>query len=448
MKNPEEKIYSVSEINSHVKETIEHSFNALVYVEGEISQMNKAQSGHIYITLKDDMSSVRCTLWSTRIQKMKVYPEIGLKVILKCKVSFYEKNGSYQLDIIGISSVSAGKFHELFEKLKLKLKDEGLFDTSFKKQLPKYPNTISIITSLTGSVLQDILKIIKRRLPCVVIEIYGCNVQGENCANSVIKQLLTINKKNISDVIIIARGGGSLEDLIEYNDEFLARQIYNSKIPIITAIGHETDTTIADLVSDIRAATPSEAAEISTRNSINDIFDNISEYKKEIENIVYKSINNIKYQLSDYKNNIGKNNPGNKINSYSQTVDILYESLKSKMLSNLMRKKELRNLNTVKLKDLNPVNKITELESKINTNKDRLNNILNNIIYYKKNEINIKNNTIKNVNPLSILNKGYSIVYCDKRISSKVKDFKINSNLKIRLADGEIYSNVKKIKRY
>ena len=448
MENLEKKIYSVSEINSQVKETIEHSFDAFVHVEGEISQMNKAQSGHIYITLKDEISSVRCTLWSTRVSKIKIYPEIGLKVIIMCKVSFYEKNGSYQLDIIDISSVSVGKFHELFEKLKLNLKNEGLFDINFKKKLPKYPNSISIITSLTGSVIQDILKIIKRRLPSVDIEIYSCNVQGENCANSIIKQLITINKKNRSDVIIIARGGGSLEDLIEYNNEYLARQIYNSKIPIITAIGHETDTTIADLVSDIRAATPSEAAEIATRESIDDIFDNINECKKEFENILCRQIDNMKYQLSEYKNNIDKNNPENKINSYSQAIDILYESLKSKLLSNLIHKKELKNLTKVKLKDLNPVNKITEFESKVSIRKDNINNILINIINYKRNEINLKNNTIKDVNPLSILNKGYSIVYCGKKISNKVNDFKINSNLKIRLNDGEIYSNVKKIKRF
>jgi exodeoxyribonuclease VII large subunit len=156
----------------------------------------------------------------------------------------------------------------------------------------------------------------------------------------------------------------------------------------------------------------------------------------------------MKYQLSEYKNNIDKNNPENKINSYSQTIDILYESLKSKLLSNLIHKKELKNLTKVKLKDLNPVNKITELESKVSIRKDNINNILINILNYKRNEINLKNNTIEDVNPLSILNKGYSIVYCGKKISNKVNDFKINSNLKIRLNDGEIYSNVKKIKRF
>ena len=447
MVNAEEKIYSVSEINSHVKDIIECSFNGYVIVEGEISQLNKAQSGHIYITLKDETSSVKCTLWSARVSKMQVYPKVGLKALIKCKVSFYEKNGTYQLDIVGISSVSTGKFHELFEKLKLKLKDEGLFDIKFKKNLPKYPKSISVITSLTGSVIQDILKIIERRLPGVAIEIYACNVQGENCPSSIIKQLIEINKKNSSDVIIIARGGGSLEDLIGYNDEYLARQIYNSKIPIITAVGHETDTTIVDLVSDMRAATPSEAAEIATRESVGDISNCFHEFRNRLDNILFNILNNKKYQLKENINSVEKNNPENKINNYNQTVDIYLETLKTKLLSNLMSERNKMNVVKVKLKSLDPISKISELESKINNNKEVLKNALNNIITRKKNIINLKNNRIKDINPLSILDKGYSIVYCDGKISNKISNFKENKDLTIRVTDGVIHSKVKEIKK-
>ena len=447
MINTEEKIYSVSEINSHVKDIIEYSFNGYVIVEGEISQLNKAQSGHIYITLKDETSSVKCTLWSARVSKMQVYPKVGLKALIKCKVSFYEKNGTYQLDIVGITSVSTGKFHELFEKLKLKLKDEGLFDVKFKKSLPKYPKTISIITSLTGSVLQDILKIVKRRLPGIDIEIYACNVQGEHCPTSIIKQLIEINKKNNSDVIIIARGGGSLEDLIGYNDEFLARQIYNSKIPIITAVGHETDTTIVDLVSDIRAATPSEAAEIATRESAEDILNYFNEFQNRLDNILFNILNNKKYQLIESKNSIEKNNPENKINNYSQTVDIYHETLKTKLLSNLISERNKMNSVKVKLKSLDPISKISELESKINNNKEILKSLLNSIFIRKKNIINLKINKIKDINPLSILDKGYSIVYSDGKISNKVSNFKLGRDLKIRVTDGVIHSKVKEIKK-
>ena len=447
MANIQEKIFSVSEINNQVKELIEYSFNEYILVEGEISQMNKAQSGHIYIVLKDDSSSVKCTLWSTRVSKMQIYPKVGLKALIKCKVSFYEKNGSYQLDIIGISSTSIGKFHELFEKLKLQLKDEGLFEVKFKKDLPKYPKSISIITSLTGSVIQDILKIIKRRLPGTNIDIYACNVQGKKCSTSIIKQLIEINKKNISDIIIIARGGGSLEDLIGYNDEYLARQIYNSKIPIITAVGHETDTTIVDLVSDMRAATPSEAAEIATKISSEDISSNNSELEARLNNSIYRILNSIKYKLSEHKNNIAKNNPENKINSYSQTVDIFYESIKAKFLSNLMSERDNRNIIKIKLKSLDPISKISKLETEIKRSKEILNSLLYNILNQKKSILTLKNNRIKDINPMSILDKGYSIVYCNGKISNKISKFKINQNLKIKVSDGTIYSNVKEIKK-
>jgi len=335
----------------------------------------------------------------------------------------------------------------LFEELKLKLKSEGLFEKKFKKTLPKYPRSISIITSLTGSVIQDILKIIKRRLPFIEIEIYSCNVQGVNCAESIIKQLITINKKNVSDVIIIARGGGSLEDLIGYNNEMLARQIYNSNIPTITAIGHETDTTIADLVSDIRAATPSEAAEIATRESADDILNNVNNY---LNNIHYTSqvlINNLKSNLREYKNNIDKSNPVNKINNYSQTIDIFYETIKSKLLKNILLEREKINLMNIKLKSTNPVNQITELESKLINRKENLHNALKNIITNKRNILKLKNNTIRDISPLNILKKGYSLVYSNGRIVNQTADFEINGELKIKVVDGEVHSSVKKIKK-
>lgn len=447
MEKNTDKIYSVSEINYHVKEIIEYSFDNYIMVEGEISQMNVAQSGHIYITLKDKNSTVRCTLWSTRVSKMQIYPEIGLKAIVKCKVSFYEKNGSYQLDLIGIKSASTGEFHEIFEKLKLKLKEEGLFESKFKQELPKYPNSISIITSLTGSVIQDILKIIERRLPNANIDIYACSVQGNKCSKSIIKQLITINKKNIADIIIIARGGGSLEDLIEYNDEFLARQIYNSRIPIVTAIGHETDTTIADLVSDVRAATPSEAAEIISKISIQDMLIFLKEQTRISENNLNNILKNYKYSLSNSKNTIENCNPENKLNNFSQTIDTYTEALKSKILSNLIKNKEIINSKNNSITLLNPKNKITELESKILRQKESINNSLDKILNCYKNSLVIKNNTINNINPLSILNKGYSIVYKDNKVVNSASSFNINDDIKIKVIDGDIFSKITKIKK-
>ena len=447
MRNMNKEIYSVSEINRYVKEIIESSFDGQIVVEGEISQLQKSQLGHVYITLKDEKSSVRCTLWSSRVHKMNVEPEIGLNAIVKCKVSFYEKTGSYQLDILGITSAGAGKFHESFEKLKIKLKKEGLFEAKFKKSLPLYPKNISIVTSLTGSVLQDILKILDRRISGIKIEIYSCNVQGDNCASSIIKQLVIINKKNTSDVIIIARGGGSLEDLIEYNNEFLARQIYNSKIPIITAVGHETDTTIADLVSDKRAATPSEAAEIATSITLEDTINNINTYKNDLQSIVNIYFNNLRHQLRERINIVDKNSPAAKILNYNQKISIYAETLKSKLLSYIILERNKVNDYKIKLKSENPKNKVSNLESNLINKKELLKNLFVNNLNKKRNFLQLKKNTIENVSPLSVLEKGYSVVYSNGKVISRASDFNLKKDIKIKVKDGEIISNVKKITR-
>ena len=448
MENLDRKVFSVSEINLQVKDALELSFEEYIFVEGEISQATRAQSGHVYLTLKDEISSVRCTLWNARLGRINIQPEIGLQVIIRCKVSFYEKNGSYQLDIVDIKSASEGKFHESFERLKNKLKNEGLFDINFKKELPKYPKSIAVITSLSGSVYQDIIKVIKRRLPCVEIEIYGCNVQGDNCAKSIIKQLIYVNKKNSSDIIIIARGGGSLEDLIDYNDEFLARQIYSSEIPIITAVGHETDTTIVDLVSDLRAATPSEAAEIATEISSEDMLNYLNDSSKRIENLIINKLKDIKHMLSNKKNIIEKNNPITKINSHNQTIDILVESLKSRLQYTINNKKNLKQKMYLKLIDFNPENKINLIESKLSSKKYEIETFFNNILISNKNLLKIKINKIHDINPLSILDKGFSLVYSNNKISNKVRDFKIKDQVKIKVSDGEVISKVEKTRKY
>ena len=273
-------------------------------------------------------------------------------------------------------------------------------------------------------------------------------MQGENCAKSIINQLITINKLKNSDVIIIARGGGSLEDLIEYNNELLARQIYNSNIPVITAVGHETDTTIVDLVSDIRAATPSEAAEIATQFSIDDILKNIEEMKNYINQNLSSKIKDIKYYLSNKKNIVDKNNPVNKINSYNQTLDLLSESLSSKISYALNKKKSLVNQLYLKLLEQNPKGKLAITESKIFMRRSKINNSLENILISKRNKLNLKNNTLNDVNPLSILEKGFSLVYCNKKVAKKIADFKLKDNLRIRMSDGELYSKVEDLKKY
>ena len=259
--------------------------------------------------------------------------------------------------------------------------------------------------------------------------------------------MITINKKNTSNVIIIARGGGSLEDLIEYNNEYLARQIYNSKIPIITAIGHETDTTIADLVSDIRAATPSEAAEIATSITLEDIINNINNYKNDLQSIINIYLNNLRHQLKEKINVIDKNSPVSKILNYNQKISIYSETLKSKLLSNIILERNKVNEYKIKLKSENPKNKVNNLESDLINKKELLKNIFIHNLNKKRNFLKLKKNTIENVSPLSILEKGYSVIYSNGKVISRTSDFNLKKDIKIKVKDGEIISNVKKITR-
>ena len=322
-----DKIYSVTELNVAASFSLNQFFGNLTIVEGEISQISVSQMGHHYISLVDEESSISCTLWKSKYEKISKKPEVGMKVLIKGKINIYNKTGSFQLDIQSIRNLELGKFQLAFEKLKEKLKKEGFFEESNKKQLIQYPKNIAVITSPTGSVIKDIIKIIERRNPASVLHIYSCYAQGDKCSSSLCRRLVQIEKRNDVDAIIIARGGGSTEDLIEYNNEDLARHIYKSKIPIVTAIGHETDTTIADLVSDIRAATPSEAAEIITPVSIDSVKKNLLEKKSYLNEQFKKSISNNRSFIDLKRSNIKNYSPLSKINNYYQTLDHLLENL-------------------------------------------------------------------------------------------------------------------------
>ena len=255
--------YEVSQFNKLIKDFIETNFN-YVRIRGEISELKKASSGHIYLTLKDQHSILNATLWSQKKKYLNINPEIGMEVIVTGKISTYAKSiSTYSINIDEIELAGEGALLKLIEDRKQKLKDRGIFDEKYKKKIPFLPNKIGVITSSTGSVIHDIINRIKDRFP-TNIDIWPVPVQGVNSANNIIKAIEGFNSNNYlikPDVIIIARGGGSTEDLMSFNDEKLVLAIFNSKIPIISAIGHETDTTLIDYVSDLRASNTSDAAE-------------------------------------------------------------------------------------------------------------------------------------------------------------------------------------------
>lgn len=263
----EKKIYSISELNQNARTLLETAFFS-VWVEGEISNLALPSSGHAYFSLKDAGAQIRCAMFSQRQRGLKLSLENGLHVVVRGKVSLYEPRGDFQLIVDFVEVAGDGKLQQAFEALKKKLSQEGLFDPPHKKPLPKLPKTIGVITSSTGAAIRDILSVLKRRFPSIGVIIYPTLVQGQQASAQIAEAIATANRHQSCDVLIVTRGGGSLEDLWPFNEETVARAIFASEIPIVSAVGHEIDFTIADFVADVRAPTPSAAAELVSPDQI------------------------------------------------------------------------------------------------------------------------------------------------------------------------------------
>jgi exodeoxyribonuclease VII large subunit len=332
---------TITELNSQIKELLETNFS-FVYVIGEISNFKKhIPSGHFYFLLKDSDSQISSIMWKSRNIYLNFTPEDGMKVLVKGRVTLYSSQGKYQIDVFDISKLGIGDLQIQFEKLKEKLRKEGLFDEKYKipiEEFPEYPNKVGIITSETGAVINDFQKIAAKRFPLAQIYLFPVNVQGAGASEEICKAINYANNPELGlEIIVIARGGGSAEDLFTFNEEKIARAVFNSKIPVVSAIGHEVDFTICDFVADVRAATPSEAAEIIFPDSI------------EIEKDLDEAGNNLRYCLSDrikllnsnldfISNNFHFNKPLNILNEYKMRLDDNQKTLenkKDKKLSNI-----------------------------------------------------------------------------------------------------------------
>ena len=335
------KVLKVTEVNSYIKRIFDNDFIlSNLSVEGEISNLKYHSSGHIYFSLKDENSKINCVMFKSDAMSVDFKLADGIKIIVKCRLSNYVKDGSYQLYIKEISESGLGSLHIQFENLKKKLNEEGLFSEDHKKAIPKFIRTLGVITSPTGAAIKDIINVTKRRNDNVDIIIYPALVQGAEAYKTLISGIQYFNKTKNVDAIIIGRGGGSLEELWAFNDEALAREIYKSKIPVISAVGHEVDFTICDFVADIRAATPSSAAEIAivTKESLREELFNI---KSMLNKSINKKLDEEKNNLNNIKRFLHINSPQNIIiNSYN-TIDGLKWRLNKTLKTKIDMKKEI-----------------------------------------------------------------------------------------------------------
>lgn len=398
------KVITVTALNGYIKKVIDSDFilnNA--NVKGELSNVKIHTSGHIYFSLKDAFGKINCVMFKSQTYKLKITPRDGMNVIVRGRVSVYEREGAYQLYCDDIEADGEGQLYLAFQNLKEKLEKRGLFDSLHKKNIPSFPKHIGIITSPTGAAIKDIINVATRRNALVNILIYPALVQGVNASADIAAGIKYFNTTKNVDCIIIARGGGSIEELWAFNEENLALEIYNSKIPIITGIGHETDFTIADFVSDYRAPTPSSAAEIAVKN--------------------LKELNN---EISSYR-------------------ELLLRSVEFKMT------KEYNKVNLLNktLKINNPLNYIVNQYIHIDNLKENLNYKFNAVVTLEKQKLSKYNALLQAHNPLNVLNKGYALLQNnDNGVVNEIKNLKNIKQVKITLKDGSAKFKISELEEF
>lgn len=392
-----------------------------VYIKGEISNYKLHTTGHLYFSIKDENSIIKAIMFSSNAKKLTFEPKEGMKVLVTGTVSVYPATGSYQIYVEALEEDGIGNLYIEFEKLKAKLASEGLFDPKYKKPIPEFPMNIGIVTASTGAAIRDILSTIKRRYPICKTYLFPCLVQGEFASADIVSKIKEANNYDL-DVLIVGRGGGSFEDLNCFNDEQVARTIFESKIPIISAVGHEVDFTIADFVADLRAPTPTGAAEMAVPNIV-DLQNSINQYKIRLNESIYKTINLKKLYLDSIKNSYIIKNPLLMYQNVIQKVETITDKL-----------------NTIMLK-------------KINIEKINLENMKNNYIIKNPNVLYIdKQKELDNIivklnllNPLNILDRGYNITYKDNHVVTSIKEIKENDDLNIKMKDGNLKVTVNEV---
>ena len=395
----QDNIFTVSEVNKHIKNVIESNIPNL-FVEGEIANFTKHSSDHIYFSLKDEKSSLRCVFFKTYNKYVLFNPKDGDKVVCGGKISVFEKGGSYQLNVSRMVLSGVGELQRQFDELKQKLSEEGLFDEKFKKPIPAYPETIVVVTSPTGAAIQDIRNVISRRFP-VKIYLYPTTVQGDIAPLQIISGIEYFNTHHPVDVLIIGRGGGSQEDLFCFNDEKLARAIFASKIPVISAVGHEIDFTISDFVADLRAPTPSAAAELAVPDRI------------ELINQITGLISSMQYATQQHF---------------------------------FSRKMEIQELELA-LQQFHPQTILSNLRQRYKEAVLKMEHNLKQLLKDKKNQLAIVMNELRELSPREALKRGYSFIRKEKKILNSIKKIVINEELELILSDGKLITKVKEIKR-
>lgn len=415
-----------------------------VYVKGELSNVKIHQSGHIYFTLKDDGARIAATMFKTAATKLAFEPKEGMQVFIRGDVNVYEGYGTYQLYVQEMQPDGVGSLFVAFNQLKEQLQKEGLFKTEWKQPIPRFPERIGVLTSTTGAAIRDICTTLKRRYPLAEILIYPTLVQGGQAAPNIVQNIEQANFDASCDVLIVGRGGGSIEDLWAFNEEIVARAIFSSRIPIISAVGHETDTTIADFVADLRAPTPTAAAEIAVPDQ-QDLFQRVLTQKTQLHQMMRAQLMAERQRLNKLQQSYPLSMPERLYRPFTEKLAQLESDLQKAMQVDLMKKSaQLQQLHSA-IEQHSPKKALTFYQRELETRIQQLTRASSQFVTKQKHQFEATVRTLEALNPLAILTRGFTVAYKDEQMIKSSAEVKQQDQLTLTFHDGEVIAEVTKI---
>ncbi len=444
--NVNNRYFTVSKLTDYIKGMMDRDSTLQnVWLKGEISNFRHHNRWHMYLTLKDDNARVKAVMFGNDNRFLKFTPENGMNVIVQGNVSVYKANGEYQVYIRKMEPDGIGSLYLAYEQLKEKLLKEGLFDQVHKRSIPEFPKKIGIITSPTGAAVRDIITTIKRRFSTTDLTVIPATVQGNEAGKSIVTAIELANENGDFDTLIVGRGGGSIEDLWGFNEEIVARAIHHSNIPVISAVGHETDTTISDLVADLRAPTPTAAAELAVPSQL-ELKQHIDQVTAHLTKALQLQLAKKKETLQQMRNSYAFHYPKHALNENQQKVDRLTESMSNLVQTMLHRKKQQYQELSSRVQLNHPGNRINVVEQNMQQYKRRLNERMTHILQQSEQKLANNIDKLTLLNPLHIMQRGFSVAYNEERqIIKSVAKIKNNDYVSIQVTDGTINCRVQDI---
>ena len=435
---------SVAAITKYIKKKFDADPHLRdVYVKGELSNVKIHTSGHIYFTLKDQKARLPAVMFSARAKSMKFRPESGMTVLIRGDISVYEASGQYQLYAQSMQPDGIGDYYLAFEQLKQKLNKEGLFNAAHKQALPQFPEKVAVITAQTGAAVRDIITTLKRRYPLAQIVLFPTLVQGQGAVQSIVQSIQQANRTD-SDVLIVGRGGGSIEDLWAFNEEAVARAIHASGIPVISAVGHETDTTIADFVADLRAATPTAAAELAVPSRI-ELLERVMGQRQAMFRLMSNDLEQRRIRLTQLQNSYPMAYPDRLYRPFIERIERATDALQRETVLTVKRSGDRLSMLSRQLENRNPADRIRQADRDLAVLADRLDQRITQVFRQRDQQLKSAIRTLDALSPLKVMDRGYAIPFKEGGVVKSVDQLELGDRLSLSLKDGEIETVIEAI---